>query len=107
MLVLFPYLISCAFAPARDADPRPYKPFTELVFIDHVNLRYVEGSERARAEAEQAKRNIDKAAQYGIDCYLLFAKESMEAILTYDFDVPSIGNIGRQAFQRDSKHRRT
>ena len=107
LLVLFPYLISCALAPAREADPRPYKPFTELVFVDHINLRYVEGSERARAEAEQAKRNIDKAAQYGIDCYLLFAKESMEAILTYDFDIPSIGNIGRQAFPRDSKHRRT
>jgi len=103
LLALLPYFISCSSAPAINAN----RAFTELVFIDHINLRYVEGVEQAREEVEHAKRNIDKAAQYGIHSYLLFAKESMEAILTYDFEVPGIGNIGRKAFPNGSKHRRT
>jgi len=103
LLTLLPYFISCSSAPGINAN----RAFTELVFIDHINLRYVEGGERAKEEVEHAKRNIDKAAQYDIHSYLLFAKESMEAILTYDFEVPGIGTVGRKAFPNGSKHRRT
>jgi hypothetical protein len=84
LLALLPYFISCSSAPAINAN----RAFTELVFIDHINLRYVEGGEQAKEEIKHAKRNIDEAARYGVHSYLLFAKESMEAILTYDFEVP-------------------
>jgi hypothetical protein len=103
LFALLPYFILPSSASAINGD----RAFTELVFIDHINLRYVEGAERAKEEVEHAKRNIDKAAQYGIHSYLLFAKESMEAILTYDFEVPGIGTVGRKAFPNGSKHRRT
>ena len=103
LLALLSYFLLPSSASAINGD----RAFTELIFIDHVNLRYVEGVERAKEEVEHAKRNIDKAAQYGIHSYLLFAKESMEAILTYDFEVPGIGTVGRKVFPNGSKHRRT
>ena len=103
LLALLSYFLLPSSASAINGD----RAFTELIFIDHFNLRYVEGVERAKEEVEHAKRNIDKAAQYGINSYLLFAKESMEAILTYDFEVPGIGTVGRKAFPDGSKHRRT
>lgn len=81
-------------------------PFRELIFIDHQNLRYVEGPEMTRFQVSQIKRNIDQAKRYGVKGYLLFAKETMEAMLTYDFEVPGIGNIGAKAFPPDSEHRR-
>ena len=81
-------------------------PFQELIFIDHENLRYVENPQITQFQIGQIKRNIDQAKKYGVDSYLLFAKETMEAILTYDFEVPGIGNIGEQAFPTGSKHRR-
>lgn len=83
------------------------RAFDEIVFIDHMNLRYVEGVEEARQEGEQAKRNIDEALKHGATSYLFFAKEGMEAMLSYDFEVPGIGSIGRQAFADSSEHRRT
>ena len=103
LLALLPYFISCSSAPGLNAN----RAFTELVFIDHINLRYVEGVEHAREEVEHAKRNINEAAQYGIHSYLLFAKESMEAMLTYDFEIPGIGTVGSKAFPSDGKHRLT
>ena len=81
------------------------RAFGELIFIDHENLRYVEGSETTAFQISEIKRNIDEAKKYGIDGYLLFAKDMMEAMLTYDFDVPGIGNIGAKAFAPDSSHR--
>ncbi len=81
------------------------KPFDELIFIDHENLRYVEDGELTRFQVNEIKKNIDKAVEYGIDSYLLFAKETMEAMLTYDFKIEGIGNIGKQAFPMDGEHR--
>ena len=80
--------------------------FEEIIFIDHENLRYVEGLEMTQFQVREIKRNIDQARKYGVKGYLLFAKETMEAMLTYDFEVPGIGNIGAQAFPPDSTHRR-
>jgi len=79
--------------------------FQELTFIDHENLRYVEGPDTTAFQVSEIKKNINEAAKYGVDGYLLFAKDMMEALLTYDFDVPGIGNIGEQAFAQDSSHR--
>ena len=80
--------------------------FQELIFIDHQNLRYVEDSKITHFQIGEIKRNIDQAKKYGLEGYLLFAKETMEAMLTYDFEVQGIGNIGLQAFPPGSKHRR-
>ncbi|UCF14100.1 MAG: hypothetical protein JSW59_11865 [Phycisphaerales bacterium] len=82
------------------------RAFQELVFIDHENLRYIEDSETTAFQVNEIKRNIDQAKQYGVDAYLLFANKTMEGMLTYDFDVPGIGNIGAKAFPPDSRHRR-
>ncbi len=81
--------------------------FKELFFIDHENLRYVEDEELTQFQVNEIKQNIDQAVKYGVDGYLLFAKETMEAMLTYDFTVGGIGNIGSQAFDKDSEHRET
>lgn len=80
--------------------------FNELIFIDHENLRYVEDEELTRFQVHEIKRNIDVAVKRGIHTYLLFAKETMEAMLTYDFAVDGIGHIGTQAFSENSEHRR-
>ena len=101
-----------ALVKAHAGARTPYPPnaheqqaFQELIFIDHENLRYVEGPETTAFQIEEIKRNIDKAQDYGVHGYLLFAKEMMEAMLTYDFDVPEIGHIGQQAFAAHSSHR--
>jgi len=80
--------------------------FNELIFIDHENLRYVEDEELTRFQVYEIKRNIDEAVKRGVHTYLLFAKETMEAMLTYDFAVDGIGHIGTQAFPENSEHRR-
>ncbi len=79
--------------------------FKERIFIDHENLRYVEDEELTQFQVNEIKRNIDEAVDRKIDSYLLFAKETMEAMLTYDFEVEGIGNIGKQAFPSGSEHR--
>jgi len=81
--------------------------FDELIFIDHQNLRYVEDREIIRFQVSEIKKNMDKAAEYGIDSYLFFAKETFEAMLNYDFTVDDIGHIGSQSFPVDSEHRKT
>lgn len=81
------------------------QPFSSLIFIDHENLRYIEDEELTQFQVNEIKRNIDEAVKHGIDTYLLFAKETMEAMLTYDFEVEGIGNIGAQAFPAGSEHR--
>ncbi len=78
--------------------------FEELVFIDHQNLRYVEEDSVVRNQVNEIKRNIDQAAKLGVNTYLLFAKETMEASLKYDFEVEGIGNIGKQALPPGCKH---
>jgi hypothetical protein len=81
--------------------------FTELVFIDHQNLRYVKEKQLMLFQIESAKKNIDKASELGIDTYLFFAQETFEAMLNYDFTVSGLGNIGEKAFPPDGDHRRT
>ncbi len=93
-------LLTVAYVEAQEAR------FKELIFIDHENLRYVEGSDVTQSQVNEIKQNIDQAKKHGVSGYLLFAKETMEAMLTYDFDVDGIGNIGEQAFPPDSKHGR-
>jgi len=95
------FIISCS---KRDHVERT---FDELVFIDHQNLRYVEDKYTTTIQVNQIKRNMDKAAEYGIDTYLIFAKQTFEAMLNYDFEIDGIGNIGGQAFTADSEHRQT
>lgn len=104
LLTIFLVLAIIVSASTASADD---KPFTELVFVDHQNLRYVEDEDIIRYQVEEIKKNLDQAAKYGVDTYLLFAKETMEAMLNYDFDVPEIGNIGQRVFPADSKHRKT
>lgn len=81
--------------------------FSELIFIDHQNLRYVEDEATIRFQVESVKKNMDRASEYGIDTYLFFAKETFEAMLNYDFEATGLGNIGEKAFPPDSEHRRT
>ncbi len=76
----------------------------EIVFIDHKNLRYIEDEKTIELQVAAAKNNIDQAAEMGADSYLLFAKETFEAILDYDFNVKGIGNIGQLAFHGDDDH---
>ena len=83
------------------------KAFDELVFIDHQNLRQVVDRETTLFQVNSIKKNMDKAADYGIDTYLLFAKDTFEAMLNYDFEIDGIGNIGQQAFALESQHRQT
>ena len=103
-ILLIIFLAMAIVSAGVAADDRP---FTETIFVDHENLRYVEDEDVIRYQVEEIKKNLDQAAKYGIDTYLLFAKETMEAMLNYDFNIPQIGNIGQQAFPADSKHRET
>jgi len=82
------------------------RAFEQLVFIDHQNLRHIKDPDTTAFQVNEIKRNVDQAKQYGVDAYLLFANKTMEGMLTYDFDVPGIGNIGAKAFPPDSEHRR-
>lgn len=79
--------------------------FRDLIFIDHENFRYVEDEELTQFQVNEIKNYINKAVEFGVDGYLLFAKETMEAMLLYDFEVEGIGNIGEQAFPAGSEHR--
>ena len=81
------------------------RAFSEIIFIDHNNLRRVRDEQVIRIQVEQIRKNLDQAARYGVDTYLLFANDTMDAMLTYDFDVPGIGHIGRQAFPEGGEHR--
>jgi hypothetical protein len=81
--------------------------FAERIFIDHQNLRYVEAPETIALQVRSAKKNIEQALEYGIDTYLFFAKETFEAMLTYDFEIAGIGNLGRQSFPVNGDHRQT
>jgi hypothetical protein len=98
-LLVFAMHLTLAYGQAQK------ETFKELIFIDHENLRYVEGPDVTQSQVNEIKRNIDQAKKYGVSGYLLFAKETMEAMLTYDFYVDGVGNIGKQAFPPDSKHR--
>ena len=78
--------------------------FDEVIFIDHHNLRYVKDEATIKSQVAEIKKNLDKAAEYGLDTYLLFAKDTFEAMLKYDFEVDGIGNIGKLALSSDKEH---
>ena len=80
--------------------------FNEIGFIDHQNLRYIENEKLISFQVGEIKKNLDEAEKLGINSYLLFAKETMEAAINYNFEVDGIGNIGALAFPEDSEHRK-
>ena len=82
----------------------PERPFSELIYIDHQNLRYIEDQETVNKQLTIIKENLDQAANQGIDTYLFFAKETFEAMLHYDFEIDGPGNIGEKAFNGDQDH---
>lgn len=82
------------------------KVFTELYFVDHQNLRYVTDENTLRCHVNVIKQNMDRAALYGVHAYLFFAKETFEAMLSYNFEIEGMGNIGEKAFPIDGEHRR-
>ena len=45
------------------------RAFGDLIFIDHENLRYVEGSETTAFQVNEIKRNLDEAKKYGLDAF--------------------------------------
>jgi hypothetical protein len=100
ILFLFFLLISCSTEKSG-------RYFEEVIFIDHHNLRYVESDSTLAAQVAIIKKSIDQAVENGADTFLFFAKNTMEAMLNYDFDVSGIGNIGEQAFPPDGEHRAT
>jgi hypothetical protein len=100
LLILFLISFSCQVSNNK-------RIFTELVFIDHQNLRYVKDKQTILFQVESAKKNIDKASELGIDAYLFFAEETFEAMIDYDFNVTGIGNVGEKAFPPGSEHRQT
>lgn len=70
--------------------------FSERFFIDHHNLRHFNSVTRdpnnvdiewLRKDTDRAKANMDKAAQYGMNGYVLFS-QSFEEVLNYDFPIP-------------------
>jgi hypothetical protein len=100
-ILIYFAIVLLAPTPAGAAE----RPFSEIIFIDHNNLRRIRDEPLIRIQVAQIRKNLDQAARYGADTYLLFAKDTMDAMLTYDFDVPGIGHIGRQAFPEGSEHR--
>lgn len=95
----------CAFSCSRRGNTR--RVFKEIVFIDHQNLRFVGDPKTVEFQAHEAMKNMDKTAEFGVDTYLFFAKETFEAMLNYDFEIRGIGNVGRQAFSAGCGHRQT
>lgn len=89
------------------ASDKTTRYFDEVIFIDHHNLRYVESDSTLNSQLKFAKISIDSAANNGVDTYLFFAKNTLEAMLNYDFEVDGIGHIGEQAFPLNSEHRLT
>ncbi|MBZ0257488.1 hypothetical protein K8I31_15585 [bacterium] len=103
--LLLPSFLLFTLTIAMQVSYADSESFRELIFIDHENLRYVEDEELTQFQVNEIKRNINKAAELDVDGYLLFAKETMETMLTYDFELEGIGNIGKQAFPTGSEHR--
>lgn len=70
--------------------------FADRGFIDHHNLRELHRLARDDGTVDQAalesqvaeiKRNLDHAAAYGINCYVLFSR-GFERLICYDFLLP-------------------
>lgn len=99
-------LLVCFVISSCSRRTETQKVFNELCFVDHQNLRYISDKETTLFQVHEIKKNMDKAAEFGVDTYLFFAKETFEAMLDYDFEVNGIGNIGQKAFPVDGEHRR-
>lgn len=79
--------------------------FSDIVFVDHGNLR-VNGVERdIRNQVDVIKKNLDQAAAHGATTYLIFSKDYLDATLTYDFDLNGVGRVGELAYPPQSKRR--
>ncbi len=76
-----------------------------LLFVDHYDLRYLE-PEPSELDRELGAiiRNLDQAAAYGAEAYVLFSR-SFEDLLTYDFEVGGVGNLGAVAFPQGGLYR--
>lgn len=80
--------------PAMTPLPSLSSAQSHVALVDHYNLRYVEKLENTQTEVAQIKRHLDAARHYGIETYILFARDTFEALLTYDFELDGIGKLG-------------
>jgi len=77
-----------------------------VTLVDHHNLRDVESRiEESWQQVDAIKRGIDQAAALGVGSYALFAGQTFEGMLPYDFELPGVGNLG-QALPVSDKARR-
>ena len=87
------------------APPEPDRPVS-VTLVDHHNLRDVESRiEESWQQVDAIKRGIDQAAALGVGSYALFAGQTFEGMLPYDFELPGVGNLG-QALPVSDKARR-
>ena len=94
-------LLSAGCGPRSDRSH-----FDEIIFIDHYHFRYAVPGAELPLQIEGAKENIDRAAEWGADTFLFFAKNTFEVTLNYDFELPGIGAVGAKAFPPGSERRR-
>lgn len=77
-----------------------------LSLVDHYNLRDPHDSlDVSWQQVNNIKRAVDQAVALGIGTYVLFARDTFEATLPYDFELPGVGNLA-EAYAPDSKTRR-
>lgn len=120
-------LLSCRAAPGAplgtssgtpSADSGPIDPTTaptamgrpgsgvSLSFVDHASFRKLSADPgRLDADLAAVARNMDAAVVAGASSYVLFTGD-LEKLLTYDYAVPGIGEIGPRAFPADGPWRR-
>lgn len=77
-----------AAVPAA-ADSKEAPAFVERAFIDHHNLRRLENLTDAEiaAQVREIKQNLDNAAAYGFNSYVLFSR-GFESLVNYDLGLP-------------------
>ncbi|MFQ3549095.1 MAG: hypothetical protein SNJ70_05040 [Armatimonadota bacterium] len=82
--------------------------FESISFIDHFNMRkmYDYDEPTLRKQVVEIKANIDKAAEYNIDTYVLFSR-SFEYLINYDFSLPEFGDLSGKVWEYDSNRRKT
>ncbi len=108
-LIRFDWLTLLAFVlymAGRAAYAADVPPFKDRGFIDHHNLRHLHPDEEAiSSQVAEIKSNLNKAQEYGITHYVLFSR-GFERLITYDFEIEGVGNIGAQAFPKDCDQRK-
>ena len=69
-ILIYFAIVLLAATPAGAAE----RPFSEVIFIDHNNLRRIRDEQSIRIQVGQIRKNLDQAARFGADTYLLFCQ---------------------------------